>query len=55
MKEEEAGEMGCFFFLLLVRERERERDRERDIDLMLHLFTHSLVDSRRCPDRGLNL
>ena len=28
--------------------------RERNMDLLLHLFMHSLVDSCRCPDQGLN-
>ena len=34
---------------------ERDRGRERNTDSLFHLFTHSLVASCMCPDRGLNL
>ena len=26
----------------------------RNVSLLFHLFMHSLVESRMCPDRGLN-
>ena len=34
------------------RQRERERERERDVNVLFHLWTHSLVASCVCPDRG---
>ena len=36
------------------RERGKERETERNINLLFHLVIHSLVDSRMCPDWGLN-
>ena len=32
-----------------------DRKGETDVDLLLHLFTHSLVDSDMCPDQESNL
>ena len=34
---------------------EGERQRERNADLLSHLFMHSPIASRMCPDWGLNL
>ena len=38
------------YFLLLI----LEGGRERTLDLLSHLFMHSLVDSRVCPEQGSN-
>ena len=42
-------------FFKLILKTERKDKRERGMDLLLHLSTHSSIDSCMCPERALNL